>query len=117
MRSDDFYLAWLAREARFTCVIRFAPERPLGYRPLRHVVVSIRPEPELQAWLKTKGIENRFVGNAIGIRKILHLLAPVSDFVKDRKGMEKITKMVTKPLRGLGHEELFHLFSTFHYYS
>ena len=113
MPDDSFFLAWLARECRFQCTIHFDPKALLGYSPIRRAVVSPRREPQLQAWLATKGVKHRYITDLDEIRLLLRLLSPVREQVKDLESMDRLTKMLTKPLRGLTHEELFEVFLVF----
>jgi len=113
MPDDSFYLAWLARECRFQCSIHFEPKALLGYSPVRRAVVSPRREPQLQDWLATKGVKHRYISDLDEIRVLLRLLSPVREQVRDIENMDRLTKMLTKPLRGLTHEELFDIFLIF----
>ena len=110
---DDFYLAWLARDCRFHCTIYFTPQALLGYSPVRRAIVTSTHEPELQEWLATKNIEHRCIRDRHELRRLLRLLSPVRERVKDRKNMENLIEMLDKPLRGLSHEELFEVFLVF----
>ena len=85
----------------------------LGYTPVRKAIASPRLEPDLQTWLKAKGIEHRHIHTKTELRCLLRLLSPVREKVKDKENMDKLTKMLDKPLRGLSHEQLFESFSLF----
>lgn len=113
MASDDFYLAWLARECRFRYTIHFAPKTLLGYSPIRRATVTPREEPDLQAWLATHGINHRIISDRDELRTLVRLLSPVRELVKDIQNMDRLTKSLNKPLRGLTHEDLFSAFSVF----
>jgi len=113
MPDDSFFLAWLARECRFRCTIHFTPKALLGYSPVRKAIVTPTPEPELQAWLAMQGIEHRIIGDRSELRRLLRLLSPVREQVKDKENMDRLTKHLDKPLRGLTHRELFEAFLLF----
>ena len=113
MASDDFYLAWLARECRFRYTIHFAPKTLLGYTPVRRAIVTPRAEPDLQAWLAKHDINHRIISDRDELRRLVRLLSPVRDLVKDIQNMDRLTNSLNKPLRGLAHEDLFSAFSVF----
>jgi len=113
MRSDDFYLAWLARECRFHHTIHFTPKALLGYSPIRRAIVTPCAEPDLQAWLATHDINHRIIKDRDELRRLVRLLSPVRESVKDLSNMDRLTKSLNNPLRGLSHEELFSAFLVF----
>lgn len=106
-RHDDFYLAWLARDARFQASIHFAPKTKLGYTVHRKVYTSMQDEPRLNLWLASQGIHGRVLRDVKQIRKVLALLEPVWEVVKDGNNLQKLllTMNVTSA-RKIGHEEM-----------
>lgn len=106
-RSDDFYLAWLARDVRFQCSVHFSPKHKLGYSIYRKVYTSKDDCPPLNLWLTERGIHGRILRNREQIRKLLTILEPVWDCVKDRENLERlnITMRATTP-RKITHDEI-----------
>jgi len=106
-RHDDFFLAWLARDARFQASVHFAPKTKLGYTVHRKVYTSIQDEPELNMWLATQGVHGRVLRDKRQIRQVLSLLEPVWDAVKDRANLESlILTMNTSTARKMDYPEI-----------
>ena len=106
-KSDDFFLAWLARDARFQASVHFAPKTKLGYRVHRKVYTSMEDEPHLNMWLAHKGIHGRVLRDIKQIRKVLALLEPVWGAVKDRANLDSLLlTMNTSTARKMTFPEL-----------
>jgi hypothetical protein len=106
-RHDDFFLAWLARDARFQASVHFAPKTKLGYTVHRKVYTSMQDEPELNMWLATQGVHGRVLRDKRQIRQVLSLLEPVWDAVKDRANLENlILTMNTSTARKMDYPEI-----------
>ena len=106
-RHDDFFLAWLARDARFQASVHFAPKTKLGYTVHRKVYTSMQDEPELNMWLATQGVHGRVLRDKRQIRQVLSLLEPVWDAVKDRANLESlILTMNTSTARKMDYPEI-----------
>ena len=106
-RHDDFFLAWLARDARFQASVHFAPKTKLGYTVHRKVYTSMQDEPELNMWLATQGVHGRVLRDKRQIRQVLSLLEPVWDAVKDRANLESlILTMNTSTARKIDYPEI-----------
>jgi len=113
-RHDDFFLAWLARDARFQAGIHFSPKRKLGYKLHRKVYTSMKDEPELNLWLATKGVHGRVLRDKEQIQKVLSLLAPVWDAVKDRDNLQKLLlTMDAQTARKMNHDDIVELMRQF----
>tara|TARA_R100000152_G_C6774565_1_gene202419 strand:- start:814 stop:1176 length:363 start_codon:yes stop_codon:yes gene_type:complete len=109
-RHDDFYLAWLARDARFQASIHFAPKTKLGYTVHRKVYTSKHDEPALNLWLATQGIHGRVLRDVKQIRQLLRLLEPVWDAVKDRHNLQRLRiTMDATSARKISHNEMMAL--------
>ena len=109
-RHDDFFLAWLARDARFQASIHFSPKRKLGYKVHRKVYTSMEDEPELNLWLATKGVHGRVLRDTEQIQRVLSLLAPVWEAVKDRSNLQKLLlTMDTPSARKMNHADISEL--------
>ena len=106
-RNDDFFLAWLARDARFQASVHFAPKTKLGYTVHRKLYTSMEDEPQLNMWLSTKGINGRVLRDVSQIRKVIGLLEPVWDAVKDRDNLQSLlTTMDAATARKMAHPEM-----------
>ena len=106
-RHDDFFLAWLARDARFQASVHFAPKTKLGYTVHRKVYTSMQDEPQLNMWLSTKGINGRVLRDVSQIREVINLLEPVWDAVKDRNNLQNLlTTMDVATARKMAHPEM-----------
>ena len=106
-RHDDFFLAWLARDARFQASVHFAPKTKLGYTVHRKVYTSMQDEPKLNMWLSTQGVHGRVLRDKGQIRQILSLLEPVWDAVKDKANLENLTlTMNTSTARKMDYPEI-----------
>jgi len=95
--SDEFYLAWLARECRFQASVHWAPRTRLGYRVYRRVIVSPIDEPALNLWLATKGVHGRVLRDKSQIRLIIELLRPVATHVAHAQGLKKMLQVLNVP--------------------
>ena len=95
--SDDFYLAWLARECRFQASVHWAPRTRLGYRVYRRVIVSPFDEPALNLWLATKGGHGRVLRDKEQIERVIALLRPVSKHVFHQDGLKKMLQVLNVP--------------------
>ena len=109
MEGDDFYLAWLARECRFSVSIHFAQRNLLGYRLVRIITVTPQREPAMMEWLAGKDIHTRIIKDPDVQRRLLRLLRPVSKHVRDRDRMVLLLSVIAIPLKGMKHEDLFGL--------
>ena len=106
-RHDDFFLAWLARDARFQASVHFAPKTKLGYTVHRKVYTSMQDEPELNMWLASQGVHGRVLRDKTQIRQVLSLLEPVWDAVKDKGNLENlILTMSTSTARKMAYPEI-----------
>jgi len=106
-RHDDFFLAWLARDARFQASIHFAPKTKLGYTVHRKVYASMNDEPKLNLWLASQGVHGRVLRDVKQIRKVLALLEPVWEAVKDGDNLQKLLlTMDVTSARKMDHEEM-----------
>mgnify|MGYP001172176318 FL=1 len=106
-RHDDFFLAWLARDARFQASVHFAPKTKLGYTIHRKVYTSMNDEPKLNLWLASKGVHGRVLRDVNQIRTVISLLEPVWDAVKDRGNLESLlTTMQATSARKMAHPEM-----------
>lgn len=106
-RHDDFFLAWLARDARFQASVHFAPKTKLGYTIHRKVYTSMSDEPQLNMWLTTKGVNGRILRDVSQIKQVIALLEPVWDAVKDRHNLQGLlTTMDATSARKMAHLEM-----------
>ena len=106
-RHDDFFLAWLARDARFQASVHFAPKTKLGYTIHRKLYTSMQDEPQLNMWLTTKGVNGRILRDVGQIRKVISLLEPVWDAVKDRGNLQSLlATMDVATARKMAHPEM-----------
>jgi hypothetical protein len=113
-RHDDFFLAWLARDARFQASIHFSPKRKLGYKVHRKVYTSMEDEPLLNLWLASKGVHGRVLRDKKEIQKVLSILAPVWDAVKDRANLQKLLLVMDAPsARKMKHTDITDLMRQF----
>jgi len=113
-RHDDFFLAWLARDARFQASIHFSPKRKLGYKVHRKVYTSMVDEPLLNLWLASKGVHGRVLRDKEQIQKVLSLLAPVWEAVKDRGNLQKLLlTMDAQTARKMNHADISELVKQF----
>ena len=113
-RHDDFFLAWLARDARFQSSIHFSPKHRLGYKVHRKVYTSMEDEPLLNLWLASKGVHGRVLRNKEQIQKVLSLLAPVWEAVKDRGNLQKLLVAMDAPTaRKMNHGDIADLVRQF----
>ena len=113
-RHDDFFLAWLARDARFQAGIHFSPKRKLVYKLHRKVYTSMEDEPELNLWLAAKGVHGRVLKDTEQIQKVLSLLAPVWEAVKDRDNLQKLLLTMDAPTaRKMNHADISELMRQF----
>ena len=113
-RHDDFFLAWLARDARFQASIHFSPKRKLGYKVHRKVYTSMEDEPELNLWLATKGVHGRVLRDKGQIQRVLSILTPVWEAVKDRGNLQKLLlTMDAQTARKMNHADIADLMRQF----
>ena len=113
-RHDDFFLAWLARDARFQASIHFSPKRLLGYKVHRKVYTSMEDEPMLNLWLASKGVHGRVLRDKEQIQRVLSLLAPVWEAVKDRGNLQKLLITMDAPTaRKMDHAAISTLVTQF----
>ena len=109
-KSDDFFLAWLARDARFQASVHFAPKTRLGYTVHRKVYASMNDEPLLNMWLAQQGVHGRVLRDIKQIRKIINLLEPVWDAVKDKDNLHNLSlTMNASTARKMAHPEMISL--------
>jgi len=109
-RHDDFFLGWLARDARFQASVHFAPKTKLGYTIHRKVYASMQDEPALNMWLATQGIYGRVLRDVRQITLLLRLLEPVWDAVKDKHNLKKLRiTMEATSARKIEHNEMLDL--------
>ena len=73
-KSDDFFLGWLARDARFQASVHFSPKNKIGYTIHRKVYTSMEDEPALNMWLSTQGVYGRVLRDVKQIRTLLKIL-------------------------------------------
>jgi hypothetical protein len=115
-RHDDFFLAWLARDARFQASVHFAPKTKLGYTIHRKVYTSMKDEPKLNLWLASQGVHGRVLRDVKQIHRVIDLLEPVWDAVKDRDNLESLlTTMEATSARKMAHDEMQELISKLDY--
>jgi hypothetical protein len=115
-RHDDFFLAWLARDARFQASVHFAPKTKLGYTIHRKVYTSMKDEPKLNLWLASQGVHGRVLRDVKQIHRVIDLLEPVWDVVKDRDNLESLlTTMEATSARKMAHNEMQELISKLDY--
>lgn len=106
-KSDDFFLAWLARDARFQASVHFAPKTKLGYSVHRKVYTSMQDEPHLNMWLAQHGVHGRVLRDIKQIRKVLALLEPVWGAVKDKANLDSLLlTMNTNTARKMAFPEI-----------
>jgi len=116
-RHDDFFLAWLARDARFQASVHFAPKTKLGYTIHRKLYTSMQDEPDLNLWLSSKGVHGRVLRDVKQIRRVISLLEPVWSAVKDRDNLETLlTTMEASTARKMAHPEMEQIISKLDYY-
>jgi len=71
-------------------------------------------EPELNLWLATKGVHGRVLRNKEQIQKVLSLLAPVWEAVKDRGNLQKLLVAMDAPTaRKMNHGDIADLVRQF----
>ena len=115
-RHDDFFLGWLARDARFQASVHFAPKTKLGYTIHRKVYTSMTDEPELTLWMASKGVHGRVLRDIKQIHRVIDLLEPVWSAVKDRYNLERLlTTMEASTARKMGHTEMEQIISRLDY--
>lgn len=115
-RHDDFFLGWLARDARFQASVHFAPKTKLGYTIHRKVYTSMNDEPELNLWMASKGVHGRVLRDIKQIHRVIDLLEPVWSAVKDRDNLERLlTTMEASTARKMGHTEMEQIISRLDY--
>ena len=115
-RHDDFFLAWLARDARFQASVHFAPKTKLGYTIHRKVYTSMNDEPELNLWMASQGVHGRVLRDIKQIHRVIDLLEPVWSAVKDRDNLERLlTTMEASTARKMGHTEMEQIISRLDY--
>ena len=106
-RHDDFFLGWLARDARFQASVHFAPKTKLGYTIHRKVYTSMKDEPQLNLWLSSQGVHGRVLRDTKQIRRLIGLLEPIWDAVKDRDNLQSLlTTMDATSARKMTHPEM-----------
>ena len=111
--SDDFFMGWLARDARFQASVHFAPKCRLGYTVHRKVYASMDEAPRLTMWLREKGINGRVLRDRDEISRLLSLLGPVWEVVKDRDSLERLMlTMDATSMRKMKHDEMCELIQT-----
>ena len=112
--SDDFFLGWLARDARFQASVHFSPKTKLGYTIHRKVYASMEDEPHLTMWLRDKGINGRILRDKKEIALLLNLLRPVAHVVKDRGNLSRLRFTMEMPsARKMTHEDIEEFISEF----
>ena len=115
-RHDDFFLGWLARDARFQASVHFAPKTKLGYTIHRKVYTSMNDEPELNLWMASQGVHGRVLRDIQQIHRVIDLLEPVWSAVKDRDNLERLlTTMEASTARKMGHTEMEQIISRLDY--
>jgi hypothetical protein len=115
-RHDDFFLGWLARDARFQASVHFAPKTKLGYTIHRKVYTSMNDEPELNLWMASQGVHGRVLRDIKQIHRVIDLLEPVWSAVKDRDNLERLlTTMEASTARKMGHTEMEQIISRLDY--
>ena len=115
-RHDDFFLGWLARDARFQASVHFAPKTKLGYTIHRKVYTSMNDEPELNLWMASQGVHGRGLRDIKQIHRVIDLLEPVWSAVKDRDNLERLlTTMEASTARKMGHTEMEQIISRLDY--
>tara|TARA_R100001015_G_scaffold12829_3_gene5541 strand:+ start:15465 stop:15827 length:363 start_codon:yes stop_codon:yes gene_type:complete len=115
-RHDDFFLGWLARDARFQASVHFAPKTKLGYTIHRKVYTSMNDEPELNLWMASQGVHGRVLRDTKQIHRVIDLLEPVWSAVKDRDNLERLlTTMEASTARKMGHTEMEQIISRLDY--
>ena len=115
-RHDDFFLGWLARDARFQASVHFAPKTKLGYTIHREVYTSMNDEPELNLWMASQGVHGRVLRDIKQIHRVIDLLEPVWSAVKDRDNLERLlTTMEASTARKMGHTEMEQIISRLDY--
>jgi len=78
------------------------------------VYTSMEDEPELNLWLATKGVHGRVLRDTKQIQKVLSLLAPVWDAVKDRGNLQKLLlTMDAQTARKMNHSDITDLVRQF----
>ena len=71
-------------------------------------------EPELNLWLATKGVHGRVLRDTEQIQRVLSLLAPVWEAVKDRSNLQKLLlTMDTPSARKMNHADISELMRQF----
>ena len=110
-RFDNFMLAWLAREARFSTYVYFAPNTPIGYQVNRMVILIRRQhEPLFMEWMeKTHGITARKIQKIETIQKVIDILTPIRELVYDRENMESMQTILTSHPRRWKHDDVMRL--------
>lgn len=113
-KSDDFFLAWLARDARFQASVHFSPKHKLGYAIHRKLYTSMFDEPQLNMWLATKGVHGRILRDKDQIQKVLAILAPVKEAIKDSKNLTRLFISLDCPsARKMKHADICRLIEQF----
>jgi hypothetical protein len=71
-------------------------------------------EPELNLWLATKGVHGRVLRDKEQIQKVLSLLAPVWEAVKDGGNLQKLLITMDAPTaRKMNHGDISELMRQF----
>ena len=109
--NDDFFLGWLAREAKFSVRVVVNPDVKIGYQLRRRVRVCKDKDSTLLLWLIGRDIKTRYVCNKKDILTILKLLAPVYEHIADKDGFDLMQETIDLSIRQMNHEELFEALS------
>ena len=109
-RLDAIMLGWLAREARFSIYVYFAPKTPIGYQVNRMVVLTKRKEPLFMEWMKNKhGIDTRKIQKNETIQQVIDILMPVRELVYDQRGLMRMQYVLNEYPRRWKHDDVLRL--------
>ena len=109
-RLDAIMLGWLAREARFSIYVYFAPSTPIGYQVNRMVILTKRKEPLFMAWMNKKyGIDARKIQKNETVQQVIDILMPIRELVYDRDKMERMQYVLKSYPRRWKHDDIMAL--------
>ena len=106
-RLDSIMLGWLAREARFSIYVYFAPKTPIGYQVNRMVILTKRKEPLFMEWMKARhGIDARKIQKNDTIQQVIDILMPVRELVYDQQGLMRMQYILNEYPRRWKHDDV-----------
>ena len=107
---DSVMLGWLAREAKFSVYVYFAPNTPIGYQVNRMVVLTRRAEPLFIEWMRSRhGIDARKIQRNETIQQVIDILSPIKELVRDSDGMKHMQHVLNSYPRRWKHDDVLRL--------